>query len=669
METGKVIFIKVGKEHKMKKNGSLVLFAALFAAGILYINRLPVSAEEAVPEISVQAETLQPMSSQSGTCGEHATWAFDEGNGTLTISGTGEITDPSSKYSFAKKINKVIIEEGVTGIGEYAFASCTNLTEVRIPKSVTSIGAYAFASCTGLTEAQISGPVINIEESVFLECENLKKVTLPETVTGIGECAFAGCYDLAEIRIPASVTSIGDSAFEGCVSLKSVYFEGSAPQFPVESSKLFRRVHAKVYYPADDPSWNETTMKDYGGNLTWVKDQPDDPDTGTDNDPGANGGGGTGSDPGSDPGNGPDTNGGNGTGSDAGTGSGTDAGTGSGTDTGTPQTLPRVTVSYRTHVQTYGWQGWKQNGQMSGTSGESKRLEGIHISLSGNPDLGVQYTTHVQSYGWLPWAKNGEFSGTEGEAKRLEAIEIRLTGADKEKYDVYYRVHAQSYGWLAWAKNGAPAGTAGYAKRLEGIQILVVKKGAAINENMEGISSVQKNAYISATGTVPEIIGQDMPNVSYRTHVQSYGWQNWSYNGQMSGTSGKAKRLEEIRINLSNIPCSGGITYRTHVQSYGWQDWKSNGQMSGTSGEAKRLEAIEIRLTGEMEQRYDVYYRVHAQTYGWLSWARNGEPAGTAGYAKRLEGIQIVLVEKGSGAPANDLGGIVSTGKATFVPK
>ena len=70
-----------------------------------------------------------------------------------------------------------------------------------------------------------------------------------------------------------------------------------------------------------------------------------------------------------------------------------------------------------------------------------------------------------------------------------------------------------------------------------------------------------------------------------------------------------------------------------------------------------------------MEQRYDVYYRVHAQSYGWLSWAKNGEPAGTAGYAKRLEGIQIVLVEKGNGAPTNDLGGIVSAGKTAFIKR
>ena len=62
----------------------------------------------------------------------------------------------------------------------------------------------------------------------------------------------------------------------------------------------------------------------------------------------------------------------------------------------------------------------------------------------------------------------------------------------------------------------------------------------------------------------------------------------------------------------------GKITtsYRTHVQSFGWQNPVTNGAMSGTSGEAKRLEAIQIKLYGEMANRFDVYYRVHAQSYG-----------------------------------------------------
>ncbi len=367
-------------------------------------------------------------------------------------------------------------------------------------------------------------------------------------------------------------------------------------------------------------------------------------------------------------------------------------------NTNTLKPLSDVNVVYRTHIQTYGWEGkegdpstWKSNGAMSGTSGQSKRLEGINVVVNSadgeDLDLGVQYTTHCQNYGWLPWSSNGDMNGTEGESKRLEAIMIKLTGSDADKYDIHYRVHAQNVGWLGWAKNGAPAGTAGYSRRLEGIQIVVTKKGESFGQNVAGITSAYTEAfqatpgespivnYAATSNMAPVVPGDDDVNVAYRTHVQTYGWQGWKYNGQMSGTSGESKRLEGIEIKLTNKDYSGGIAYTTHVQTYGWQGdendsskWMTNGKMSGTSGESKRLEAIKIKLTGEMSDHYDIYYRVHAQSYGWLGWAKNGEPAGTAGYSKRLEGIQVVIVPKGDGDPGN-YKGITSTNGSAYIQK
>lgn len=328
-----------------------------------------------------------------------------------------------------------------------------------------------------------------------------------------------------------------------------------------------------------------------------------------------------------------------------------------------------VTISYKSHIQTFGWENqWKTNGAASGTSGMSKRLEGIRIRVDGD-NLGVRYTTHCQTYGWLPWVSDGEMSGTEGEAKRLEAIKIVLTGANAGQYDVYYRVHAQSYGWLPWAKNGQAAGTAGFSKRLEAIQIRVVPKGTNVPNDWGGVSSRYSQAFIARSGAKDAgVDGETATNVFYRTHVQTYGWQGWKYNGASAGTSGQAKRLEAIRINLSNKQYTGSIMYRTHVQSYGWQNWVSDGELSGTSGQAKRLEAIQIYLTGELAEHYDVYYRVHAQSYGWLGWVKNGQPSGTAGYAKRLEAIQIVLVNKNAGVPGN-VGGVVSLVNSGFINK
>ncbi len=134
--------------------------------------------------------------------------------------------------------------------------------------------------------------------------------------------------------------------------------------------------------------------------------------------------------------------------------------------------------------------------------------------------------------------------------------------------------------------------------------------------------------------------------VNYRTHVQTYGWQDWQADGAMAGTSGEAKRLECIEIKLGDTGYEGGITYRTHVQSFGWLEWMEDGGMSGTFGMSKRLEGIEISLYGEVSEYYDVYYRVHVQTNGWQDWKSNGVMAGTSGEGKRLEGIEIKLVKK-----------------------
>ncbi len=265
--------------------------------------------------------------------------------------------------------------------------------------------------------------------------------------------------------------------------------------------------------------------------------------------------------------------------------------------------------------------------------------EGQYDTAAANS---LRYRTHVQSYGWQGWKSNGATSGTSGESKRLEAIEIKLTGEMANHYSVWYRVHAQTYGWLGWTRDGGRSGTATLGKRLEAIQVCILPKSA------------------SAPGstTRPYVTRQ----VCYRTHVQSLGWQEWVYDGALSGTNGQSKRLEAINIKLPDALYSGGIRYRTHVQSYGWQSWEYDGALSGTSGESKRLEAIRIELYGEMADKYDVWYRVHAQTYGWLGWTSNGGDAGTAGLSKRLEAIQVQVLPKGSSAPGSTSNAFVQVG-------
>ena len=135
-------------------------------------------------------------------------------------------------------------------------------------------------------------------------------------------------------------------------------------------------------------------------------------------------------------------------------------------------------------------------------------------------------------------------------------------------------------------------------------------------------------------------------SVSYQSHIQNIGWQDWVSNGDLAGTEGLSLRLESLKINLENTEYSGGIQYKAHVQNIGWMDWVSNGDLAGTEGLSLRLEAIRIKLTGNMEKNYNIYYRVHIENIGWTDWTSNGEVAGSEGYSYRLEAVQIKLVKK-----------------------
>ena len=159
----------------------------------------------------------------SGSCGENVTWTLTA-DGTLTISGTGAMTDytydsRSPWYSCRTYIKRVVMQQGVTSIGGDAFWDCSGLTSVTIPDGVTSIGDYAFAYCVSLTSATIPEGVTSIGWSAFESCTALTFMTIPEGVTSIGNSAFSGCSGLTSVTIPSSVTSIGWSAFKNCTAL------------------------------------------------------------------------------------------------------------------------------------------------------------------------------------------------------------------------------------------------------------------------------------------------------------------------------------------------------------------------------------------------------------------------------------------------------------------
>ncbi len=154
-------------------------------------------------------------------------WRYDETTKTLYILGSGPMVDyPTSInrpwYQYREEIQSVVIENGITSIGDSAFCECGSLTSVTIPNSVTSIGDVAFYECGSLTSVTIPDSVTSIGETAFWRCTALASVTIPNRVASIGGRAFMECGSLTSITIPDSVTSIGFAAFSNCGSLASV---------------------------------------------------------------------------------------------------------------------------------------------------------------------------------------------------------------------------------------------------------------------------------------------------------------------------------------------------------------------------------------------------------------------------------------------------------------
>lgn len=272
-------------------------------------------------------------SNASGNCGDNLTWDFNAG--TLTITGDGTMYDYSQDQTklapwahLGDYIKKLVIDEGVTSIGDYAFYSCKYLNYAALPASISRVGVFSFASIIGERQYVINQTVrqwskvqnetqyfpnwettqfINnapvmasgvYGKDVYWELDNqgnmvffgsgpmydfgavpthwselkVKTVTIDEGITSIGIGAFEVnetdllSTSLSSITISSTVTSIAGNAFSNCVALKTVTFTGDAPKI---ADNAFNNVSATAYYPAGNDTWTDAVMQDYGGNITW----------------------------------------------------------------------------------------------------------------------------------------------------------------------------------------------------------------------------------------------------------------------------------------------------------------------------------------------------------------------------------------------------------------
>ncbi len=171
----------------------------------------------------------------AGECGDSLTWEMDDG-GTLTISGTGEMWSYSPYGSSPREmpwkslipdLKKVVIEEGVTSIGEFAFRNCVNLTEVSIAESVERIDGYAFEGCSSVTE-----------------------MTIPDRVTSLGDFCFNYCSGMKTLRIGSGLEDLDYHHLQNCSALENFFVSKDNAFFSDIDGVMFNKDRTKLrWYP------------------------------------------------------------------------------------------------------------------------------------------------------------------------------------------------------------------------------------------------------------------------------------------------------------------------------------------------------------------------------------------------------------------------------------
>ena len=169
---------------------------------------------------------IEEISSENkGVCGNDVYWNYSKESKTLTISGTGAMWDYDSPLnsttlsytpweSFKSNIVHIIIDEGVSTVGDWAFCKCENVSTVSLPNTLKTIGKYSFDDCKTLKSMVIPDNVISLEEAAFSGCSSLSSISLGDGLESLDRWAFSFCYCLTSITIPKSVKYIDTSAFD-----------------------------------------------------------------------------------------------------------------------------------------------------------------------------------------------------------------------------------------------------------------------------------------------------------------------------------------------------------------------------------------------------------------------------------------------------------------------
>ncbi len=189
---------------------------------------------------------------------------------TLIISGEGNMGLESPWLDSGVEITDVVIENGITSIGDYAFSHCESLTNISIPHSVTSIGDYSFADCNGLENISIPNSVTSIGTQAFYFCTSLKNLSIPDSVTIINDMAFYGCWSLESIRLPKNLKNINSMTLSNCEGLKSVIIPDSVTTIWHDAFNSCLKI-ADVWYMGSQSDKESIFINSGNGNLISAK--------------------------------------------------------------------------------------------------------------------------------------------------------------------------------------------------------------------------------------------------------------------------------------------------------------------------------------------------------------------------------------------------------------
>ena len=213
------------------------------------------TSEEIGREYEIKEEETWDIS-ENGDGSVIAKWTLNDK--TLRISGNGKMKDwinyekedwHNSKYT--NIIENVVIEDGVTNIGDWAFSECSNLIDIKISERVTEIGRDAFWECSSLTSINIPNGVTTIKSETFYNCSSLESIRIPEEVTEIGDYTFYGCSSLISIVIPQNVNLIDYRAFTKCNSLENINVDTNNRNYMSENGILFNKEKTElIKFPA-----------------------------------------------------------------------------------------------------------------------------------------------------------------------------------------------------------------------------------------------------------------------------------------------------------------------------------------------------------------------------------------------------------------------------------